>query len=54
MSSGSTGVVVLAVNMVACGKFGVGLLVLQKLICSGYESVKRHGGLQWAVVNILV
>ena len=32
----------------------VGLLVLRKLICSGYESVKRYGGLQRAVANALV
>ena len=32
----------------------VGLLVLRKLICSGYEGVKRHDGLQWALVNVLV
>ena len=42
------------VKVVACGKYGV--LVFdqqcvfdQKLICSGYECVRRHGDLQWAV-----
>ena len=28
-----------------------GLLVMRKLICSGYEGVKKQGGLQWDVVN---
>ena len=33
----------------------VGLLVLRKLICSGYEDVKmKMCSLQWAVVNVLV
>ena len=36
-----------------CGR-RVYLLVLRKLICSGYECVKRHSGLQWAVLNVLV
>ena len=52
-------------KVVMCGKFGAGvvvfdgwlwrksLLVLRKLICSWYEGVKRHGSLQWAVVNCL-
>ena len=36
-----------------CGR-RVYLLVLRKLICSGYECVKRHRRLQWAVLNVLV
>ena len=66
MSSGGMGVVVLVVKMVASRKFGfgfeefvygcgrrVGLLVLRKLFCDGYVSVKRYDGLHWAVMNVL-
>ena len=31
----------------------VSFLVLRKLFCGGYEIMKRGGGLQWAVVNVL-
>ena len=55
-------------KVAVCGKFRVEvaafgmcgylrrvcLLVLRRLICSGYKGVKRHGSLQWVVVNALV
>ena len=42
-------------DLIGCCAGRVGLLVLNKLFCIGYEGVKkRHGGLQWAVVDVLV
>ena len=54
-------------KVVVCGKFGVGVVAFdwwlwkkswfvgfRKLFCGGYESVKRHSGLQWTVMNVLL
>ena len=62
MSSGGKGAVVLVCecgcvewqHLIDGSGRRLGLLVLRKRFCDRYESVKRHGGLNWAVVNVLV